>query len=151
MTDVIQKTDIHLNLVKSAILNRRTLETLAVLTVPSALSPDDENARTTMSTALTRLLSRFGDDGCRLLPCDLPREIRKIRISGIVSGYGYDPGKTLKLHFPEGYGVCPTSTTEVEPLSDHGAPPRARRIAAAHVALPRASRHFSARLQVVES
>ena len=60
------------------------------------------------------------------------------------------PGKTLKLHFPEGYGVCPTSTTEVEPLSDHGAPPRARRIAAAHVALPRASRHFSARLQVVD-
>ena len=59
------------------------------------------------------------------------------------------PGKTLKLHFPEGYGVCPTSTTEVEPLSDHGAPPRARRIAAAHVALPRASRHFSARETVV--
>ena len=70
MTDVIQKTDIHLNLVKSAILNRRTLETLAVLTVPSAPSPDAENTRTTMSTALTRLLSRFGDDGCRLLPCD---------------------------------------------------------------------------------
>ena len=38
-----------------------------------------------------------------------------------------------------------TSTTDLEPLSDHGAPPRARRIAAAHVALPRASRHFSAR------
>ena len=107
MTDGIQKTVLYLNLVKSAIVHRRTLETLAVLTVPSALSPDAENTRTTMSTALTRLLSRFGDDGCRLLPCDLPREIRKIRISGIVSG------KTLKLHFPEGYGVCPTSTTEV--------------------------------------
>ena len=64
---------------KSPIVHRRTLETLAVLTVPSALSPDAENTRTTMSTALTRLLSRFGDDGCRLLPCDLPREIRKIR------------------------------------------------------------------------
>ena len=42
-----------------------------------------------------------------------------------------------------------TSTTDLEPLSDHGAPPRARRIAAAHVALPRASRHFSARQTVV--
>merc|ERR1712093_137686 len=63
---------------KSPILHRRTLKTLAVLTVPSALSPDDENTRTTMSTALTRLLSRFGDDGCRLLPCDSPRQIRKI-------------------------------------------------------------------------
>ena len=38
-----------------------------------------------------------------------------------------------------------TSTTDLEPLSDHGAPPRVRRIAAAHVAPPRASRHFSAR------
>ena len=47
--------------------------------------------------------------------------------------------------------MCPTSTTEVEPLSDHGAPPRARRIAAAHVALPRASRHFSARETVVDA
>ena len=93
MTDRIQKGGIDLFEVKSPIVHRRTLETLAVLTVPSALSPDDENARTTMSTALTRLLSRFGDDGCRLLPCDLPREIRKIRISGIVSGYGYDPGR----------------------------------------------------------
>ena len=39
-----------------------------------------------------------------------------------------------------------TSTTDLEPLSDHGAPPRVRRIAAAHVVLvpPRASRHFSA-------
>ena len=73
--------------------SKLTLETLAVRTVPSALSPDAENTRTTMSTALTRLLSRFGDDGCRLLPCDLPREIRKIRISGIVSGYGYYPGR----------------------------------------------------------
>ena len=92
MTDRIQKTDIHLNLVKSAIVYRRTLETLAVLTVPPVLSPDDENTRTTMSMALTltRLLSRFGDDGCRLLPCDSPREIR---IPGIVSGYGYDPGR----------------------------------------------------------
>ena len=43
-----------------------------------------------------------------------------------------------------------TSTTDLEPLSDHGAPPRARRIAAAHVALPRASRHFSARQTVVD-
>ena len=59
--------------------------------------------------------------------------------------FGYVPGKTLKLHFPEGFGVSPTSTTELEPLSDHGAPPRVRRIAAAHVAPPRASRHFSAR------
>ena len=98
-----------------------------------------------MSTALTRLLSRFGDDGCRLLPCDSPREIRYIRISGIVSGLRIRSGKTLKLHFLNGFGVIPTSTTELEPLSDHGAPPRARRIAAAHVALPRASRHFSAR------
>ena len=55
------------------------------------------------------------------------------------------PGKTLKLHLPEGYDMGATSTTDLEPLSDHGAPPRARRIAAAHVALPRASRHFSAR------
>ena len=38
-----------------------------------------------------------------------------------------------------------TSTTDLEPLSDHGAPPQVRRIAAAHVAPPRASRHFSAR------
>ena len=93
VTDRIQESGIDFFFEKSPIVHRRTLETLAVLTVPSALSPDDENARTTMSTALTRLLSRFGDDGCRLLPCDLPREIRKIRISGIVSGYGYDPGR----------------------------------------------------------
>ena len=53
------------------------------------------------------------------------------------------PGKTLKFHFPEGYDMGATSTTDLEPLSHHGAPPRARRIAAAHVALPRASRHFS--------
>ena len=39
------------------------------------------------------------------------------------------------------------STTDLEPLSDHGAPPRARRIAAVHVALPRASRHFSSARQ----
>ena len=104
-----------------------------------------------MSTALTltRLLSRFGDDGCRLLPCDFPRDIRKIRISVIVR-IRIRPGKTLKLHFHEGYGVCPTSTTELEPLSDHGAPPP-RRIAAAHVALPRASRHFSARQTYVDA
>ena len=31
------------------------------------------------------------------------------------------PGKTLKLHFPEGYGMSATSTTKLEPLSDHGA------------------------------
>ena len=54
------------------------------------------------------------------------------------------PGKTLKLHLTEGYDMGATSTTDLEPLSDHGAPPRVRRIAAAHVALPRASRHFSA-------
>ena len=60
------------------------------------------------------------------------------------------PGKTLKLHLPEGYDMGATSTTDLEPLSDHGAPPRARRIAAAHVALPRASRHFSARQTVVD-
>ena len=59
------------------------------------------------------------------------------------------PGKTLKFHLPEGYDMGATSTTDLEPLSDHGAPPRARRIAAAHVALPRASRHFSARQTVV--
>ena len=56
----------------------------------------------------------------------------------------------IEVYFPEGLGVSPTSTTELEPLSDHGAPPRARRIAAAHVALPRASRHFSARQTVVD-
>ena len=78
---------------KSPIVHRRTHETLEVLTVPPALSPYDENTRTTISTALTRLLSRFGDDGCRLLPCDSPREIRKIRISVLVSGYGYVPGR----------------------------------------------------------
>ena len=44
-----------------------------------------------------------------------------------------------------------TSTTDLEPLSDHGAPSRARRIAAVHVALPRASRHFSARQTVVDA
>ena len=93
VTDRIQKGGIDLFEVKSPIIHRRTLKTLAVPTVPSALSPDDEEPQTTMSTALTRLLSRFGDDGCRLLPCDLPREIRKIRISGIVSRYGYDPGR----------------------------------------------------------
>ena len=60
------------------------------------------------------------------------------------------PGKTLKLHLPEGYDMGATSTTDLEPLSDHGAPPRARRIAAAHVALPRASRHFSARQTYVD-
>ena len=60
------------------------------------------------------------------------------------------PGKTLKLHLPEGYDMGATSTTDLEPLSDHGAPPRVRRIAAAHVALPRASRHFSARETVVD-
>ena len=48
-------------------------------------------------------------------------------------GYGYDPGKTLKLHLPEGYDMGATSTTDLEPLSDHGAPPRVRRIAAAHI------------------
>ena len=55
-------------------------------------------------------------------------------------GYGYDPEKTLKLYLPEGYDMGATSTTDLEPLSDHGAPPRARRIAAAHVALPQRSR-----------
>ena len=60
------------------------------------------------------------------------------------------PGNTLKLHLPEGYGMSATSITDLEPLSDHGAPSRARRIAAAHVALPRASRHFSARQTVVD-
>ena len=53
------------------------------------------------------------------------------------------PGKTLKLYLPEGYGVSATSTTDLEPLSDHGAPPRARRIAAAHVAHCRALRAIS--------
>ena len=43
-----------------------------------------------------------------------------------------------------------TSTTDLEPLSDHGAPPRVRRIAAAHVAPPRGSRHFSARREYVK-
>ena len=91
MTGRIQKSGIDFWGVKSPIIHRRTLETLAVLTVPPALSPDDEKPQTTISTALTRLLSRFGDDGCvtgcrlLILPCDSPREIRKIRISGIVS------------------------------------------------------------------
>ena len=40
--------------------------------------------------------------------------------------FGYVPGKTLKFHFPEGFGVSPTSTTELEPLSDHGAAARVR-------------------------
>ena len=71
MTDRIQKCEIEEGLAKSPIVHRRTLETLAVRTVPSALSPDDENTRTTMSTELTRLLSRFGDDDCMLPPCDL--------------------------------------------------------------------------------
>ena len=93
MTDRIQESGLDFFNEKSPIVHRRTLETLAVLTVPSAPSPDDENTRTTMSTALTRLLSRFGDDGCRLPPCDTPREIRKIWIPGVVSGYGYDPGR----------------------------------------------------------
>ena len=43
------------------------------------------------------------------------------------------PGKTLKLHLPEGYDMGATSTTDLEPLSDHGAPPQVRRIAAAHI------------------
>ena len=60
------------------------------------------------------------------------------------------PGKTLKLHLPEGYDMGATSTTDLEPLSDHGAPPGVRRIAAALVAPPCASRNFSARLQVVD-
>ena len=30
------------------------------------------------------------------------------------------PGKTLKLHLPKGYDMGATSTTDVEPLSDHG-------------------------------
>ena len=33
------------------------------------------------------------------------------------------PGKTLKFHFPEGFRVSPTSTTDLEPLGGHGAPP----------------------------
>ena len=136
---------------KSPIVHRRTLETLAVLTVPSAPSPDDENTRTTMSTALTRLLSRFGDDGCRLLPCDFPREIRKIRISGIVSPDTDTTREDVEVALPRRIRGVSNFNYRVEPLSDHGAPPRARRIAAAHVALPRASRHFSARLQVVDS
>ena len=60
------------------------------------------------------------------------------------------PQEEVDVAFPPMIRVCPTSTTEVEPLSHHGAPPRARRIAAAHVALPRASRHFSARETVVD-
>jgi len=71
MTDRIQKCEIEEFLVKSPIVHRRTLETLAVRTVPPALSPGDEKSQTTMSTALTRLLSRFGDDGCASPPCDL--------------------------------------------------------------------------------
>ena len=34
------------------------------------------------------------------------------------------PGKTLKLHLPEGYDMGATSTTDLEPLSDHGAAAR---------------------------
>jgi len=71
MTGGIQDSGIDLFPGKSPIVHRRTLETLAVRTVPPALSPDDENTRTTMSTELTRLLSRFGDDDCMLPPCDL--------------------------------------------------------------------------------
>ena len=59
MTGGIQESGIDFLNEKSPIVHRRTLETLAVLTVPSALSPDDENTRTTMSTALTRLLSTY--------------------------------------------------------------------------------------------
>ena len=36
------------------------------------------------------------------------------------------PGKKLKLHFPEGYGMSATSTTKLEPLSDHGTAARVR-------------------------
>ena len=42
MTDRIQESGIDFFFEKSPIVHRRTLETLAVLTVPSALSPDDE-------------------------------------------------------------------------------------------------------------
>ena len=36
------------------------------------------------------------------------------------------PGKTLKLYLPEGYGMSATSTTDLEPLSDHGTAARVR-------------------------
>ena len=38
------------------------------------------------------------------------------------------PGKTLKLHLPEGYDMGATSTTDLEPLSDHGAAARVRHL-----------------------
>ena len=60
------------------------------------------------------------------------------------------PGKTLKLHFPEGYDMDATSTTDLEPLSDHGAPPRVRRIAAAHIGTAALYSHFSARRKYVK-
>ena len=34
----------------------------------------------------------------------------------------------LKLHLPEGYGMSATSTTDLEPLSDHGAAARVRHL-----------------------
>ena len=34
----------------------------------------------------------------------------------------------LNLHLPEGYGMSATSTTDLEPLSDHGAAARVRHL-----------------------
>ena len=132
-------------------MHRATRKTITFKMVLAGLkSVNEKYPNSNLKSSHLRLLS-IGDDDCASPPCDSP---------GRYGRYGY-PGsyhdtdttrEEVEVSLPRrvrGESNCPTSTTELEPLSDHGAPPRVRRIAAAHVAPPRASRHFSARRKLL--
>ena len=99
-----------------------TREIIAVKMVQSALKSMHEKSQNQTVKSPHWLLSSAA---ARSYPVPRP---------GRYGRYGYPdriririrPGKTLKLHFPEGFGVSPTSTTKLEPLSDHGTAARVR-------------------------
>ena len=99
-----------------------TREIIAVKMVQSALKSMHEKSQNQTVKSPHWLLSSAA---ARSYPVPRP---------GRYGRYGYPdriririrPGKTLKLHFPEGYGMSATSTTKLEPLSDHGTAARVR-------------------------
>ena len=72
MTDVIQKTDIHLYYIFFLILHRATRKTITFKMVLAGLkSVDEKYANSNLKSAHPRLLS-IGDDDCASPPCDSP-------------------------------------------------------------------------------
>ena len=99
-----------------------THEIIAVKMVQSALKSMHEKSQNQTVKSPHWLLSSAA---ARSYPVPLPGDTEDTDIRDRIR-IRIRTGKTLKLHFPEGYGMSATSTTKLEPLSDHGTAARVR-------------------------